>query len=528
VPEQRQRDNMAKTSLEGATLGRYRVLETLGHGGMARVYRAYHPQLDRYVAIKILRSDLVDDAEFLSRFQREARAVASLRHPHIVRVFDFDVEDDAYYMVMEYLEGDTLKARLDDYRVRGERMPLGEIGRILLDVLDGLAYAHGEGMIHRDVKPSNILLTKRGQAVLGDFGIAHMVGGTQYTATGALMGTPEYMAPEQGLKGYCDARSDIYAMGVIFYEMLTQRIPFEAETPLAILMKHVNDPLPLPREIDPDIPLALERVVLKAMAKDPGDRHPDAASMKTAVTAALEECGIDLPDHISRPRSFSTIEAPSESVQVISDPRLQRQVDTDITEANTDITLEQQLRDAQPPTTRKARRQARKAARAAKAKRPPRGQPRPHLAMNIFLSIGIVALGNLFAVTLSSVSRDWAIFGIGWSQELLLTGGALFILMATSKTIWLSIPASLLAANGFILAYCTFSGNWHHWAFLWIIEPWVVAAAVIMSIQLSRQQEDAHKISYLFGWAGGLTTLLAAVAVQGGALVLSTVQHILN
>jgi len=528
VPGHRQRDNMAKTSREGTTLGRYRLLETLGHGGMARVYRAYHPQLDRYVAIKILRSDLVDDSAFLARFQREARAVASLRHPHIVRVFDFDVEDNAYYMVMEYLEGDTLKARLGDYRVQGERMPLGEIGRILLDILDGLAYAHGEGMIHRDVKPSNILLTKRGRAVLGDFGIAHIVSGTHYTATGALMGTPEYMAPEQGLKDCCDARSDIYAMGVILYEMLTQRIPFEAETPLATLMKHINDPLPLPREINPDIPLALERVVLKAMAKDPGDRHPDAASMKTAVTAALEESGIDLPDHISRPRSFSTIEAPSESIQVISDPRLREQMDTDITEADTDITLEQQLRDAQPPAARKARRQARKAARAAKAKRPPRGQPRPNLAMNIFFSIGIVALGNLFAVTLSSLSRDWAIFDIGWSQELLLTGGALFILMATSKTIWLSIPAGLLAANGFIFAYCTFSGNWHHWAFLWIIEPWVAAAAVIMSIQLSRQQKDARKISYLFGWAGGLTTLLAALAVQGGALALSTIQRIFS
>ena len=528
MPEQRQRDAMARTSLEGTTLGRYRVLESLGHGGMARVYRAYHPQLDRYVAIKILRSDLVDDAEFLARFQREARAVASLRHPHIVRVFDFDVEDDAYYMVMEYLEGDTLKARLDDYRVQGKRMPLGEIGRILLDVLEGLAYAHGEGMVHRDMKPSNILLTKRGQAVLGDFGIAHMVGGTQYTSTGALMGTPEYMAPEQGLKGHCDARSDIYAMGVIFYEMLTQRIPFGAETPLAILMKHINDPLPLPREIDPDIPAALERLVLKAMAKDPGDRYPDAVSMQTAVAAALEECGIGLPDRISRPRSFTTIEAPSESVQVISGPRLQEHVDTGTAEANTDITLEQQLRDAQSSITRRARRQARRAARAVKARLPPRDELRPGAATSILLPVSIVALGNLFAVTVSSVFRNWAMFELGWPMELLLTGSALFVLMATSKTIWLSIPAGLLAANGFIFAYCTLSGNWHHWAFLWVIEPWVVAATVTISIQLSRQRENARKISHLLGWAAGLAALIAALAVQGGALVLSTVQRIFS
>ncbi len=148
-------------------------------------------------------------------------------------------------------------------------MPLGEVVRIMLDVLDGLAYAHSEDMIHRDVKPANILLTKRGQAVLTDFGIAQIVGGTRYTVSGALMGTLSYMAPEQGLEGHCDARSDIYSLGIVFYEMLTGEPPFDADTPLAILMKHVNDPLPLPRKMDPTIPKWLERVVLKALAKRP-------------------------------------------------------------------------------------------------------------------------------------------------------------------------------------------------------------------------------------------------------------------
>ena len=132
------------------------MLEPLGRGGMARVYRAYHPQLDRYVAIKVLRSDLVEEEEFLARFQREARAVAALRHPNIVQAFDFDTQGDIYYMVMELLEGDTLRTRLNDYRARGERMPLGEGVRVLLDTLAGLAYAHGEGMVHRDVKPANV------------------------------------------------------------------------------------------------------------------------------------------------------------------------------------------------------------------------------------------------------------------------------------------------------------------------------------------------------------------------------------
>jgi len=238
------KNKMAPASLEGQTLGKYRVLEQLGRGGMAQVYRGYHPQLDRYVAIKVLRPDVAEDEEFIARFGREARAVAALRHPNIVQVFDFDVQDDVPFMVMELLEGDTLKTRLADYRARGEHMPPGEAVRILLDVLDGLAYAHSEGMIHRDLKPANILLTRRGQAVIADFGIAQIVGGTRYTMSGALLGTLNYMAPEQGMEGRSDARSDIYSLGIVFYEMLTQRTPFDADTPLAILMKHLNDPLP--------------------------------------------------------------------------------------------------------------------------------------------------------------------------------------------------------------------------------------------------------------------------------------------
>src|SRR5512136_491427 len=264
---------MAPQKLEGMNLGKYQLREQLGHGGMASVYRAYHPQLDRFVAIKVLRGELVDDPEFLTRFQREAKIVASLRHANIVQVYDADMQDDIYYMVMELLEGDTLKARLSDYRARGETMPLGEVVRVMLDVLDGLAYAHSEGMIHRDIKPANIMLTKRGQAVIGDFGIAQIVGTTRHTVSGAMMGTLSYMAPEQGLEGRSDTRSDLYSLGIVLYEMLTQHTPFDADTPLAVLMKHLNDPLPLPRKVDPSLPEPFERVVLKSLAKRPEDRY---------------------------------------------------------------------------------------------------------------------------------------------------------------------------------------------------------------------------------------------------------------
>jgi serine/threonine-protein kinase len=172
---------MSDGSLEGKTLGKYRVLQPLGQGGMARVYRAYHPQLDRYVAVKVLRQDVAGEAEMTARFKREAKAVAALRHPHIVQVFDFDTQDDLCYMVMELIEGDSLKARLTDYRTRGSRLPCGEAVRIVLDALDGLEYAHKAGIVHRDIKPANILLTGDGAAVLSDFGIAQVAGGTQYT-----------------------------------------------------------------------------------------------------------------------------------------------------------------------------------------------------------------------------------------------------------------------------------------------------------------------------------------------------------
>jgi serine/threonine protein kinase len=336
-------DKKMASSLEGQTLGKYQILEPLGRGGMARVYRAYHPKLDRYAAIKVLRSDLVDDEEFLARFRQEAKAIAALRHPNIIQVYDFDVEGDYYYIVLELLEGDSLKVRLADYQIRNQRMPWGEMVRILLDSLDGLAYAHHEGMIHRDIKPANILLSRRGQAVLGDFGIAQIVGGTRHTATGAMMGTLNYMAPEQGLENKCDARSDIYSMGIVFYEMLTRRTPFEADTPLAILMKHLNDPLPLPRQLDPAIPEPFERVVLKALAKAPDDRHQSAEAMARALVEAADEAWIELPDRISLPMSFTTDEAPAESVAVFSGTARERLDDLDFADDDTDASLGHRL-----------------------------------------------------------------------------------------------------------------------------------------------------------------------------------------
>ena len=337
---------MAPQKLEGMTLGKYQLREQLGHGGMASVYRAYHPQLDRFVAVKTLRGELVDDPEFLARFQREAKIVASLRHANIVQVFDADGQDGIYYMVMELLEGDTLKARLSDYRARGETMPLGEVVRVMLDVLDGLAYAHSENMIHRDIKPANIMLTKRGQAVITDFGIAQMIGATRYTMSGALMGTLNYMAPEQGMQNQSDARSDLYSLGIVLYEMLTGKPPFDADTPLAILMKHVNEPLPLPSLTEAQVPATFEKVLLKVLSKNPDDRYQTAEEMAQAVRAASEEAGVQLPDRISLPLSFS-VAAAAEPISVISGTARENITNTDFAKDQTDAELGKKMAAAE-------------------------------------------------------------------------------------------------------------------------------------------------------------------------------------
>jgi serine/threonine protein kinase len=582
--------DMIPASLEGQMLGKYRVLEPLGRGGMARVYRAYHPQLDRYVALKVLRSDLVEDEEFLMRFRREARAVAALRHSNVVQVFDSDVEGDIYYIVLELLEGDTLKTRLSDYRVRGEHMPLGEIVRVMLDVLEGLAYAHSEGMIHRDLKPANILLTKRGEAVITDFGIAQIVGSTQQTASGALMGTLNYMAPEQGLEGQSDARSDIYSLGIMLYEMLTQQVPFDADTPLAVLMKHLNDPLPLPRQIEPGIPEPFERIVLKALSKRPVDRYQTAEEMAEALFEAAEEAGVEVPQRVSLPLSFTTSESPSESVAVFSGTARERITDVDFAAKDTDESLGQKLRAASATgaqdlraagkdflgalgavahlaltKTADALRQAtetttdalRDTAEAAKGEQPEEGSaamseappaPKPpvvpiaeagedarrrakevtgrrarrraqedrgrgNAGLAVPGAIGIVLVGNGCMLTLATLLDFWRIFQVGWPIEIFLASLALFGIMYVVSSVWMLIPAGIVLGTGMILTYCSLTGNWEHWIFLWVFELLIVILSIWIPIWLAGNKRLAQGMGRLVAIAGGLLSLAMIVGI---------------
>lgn len=289
--------------LTGKTLGKYRLVAKLGQGGMAQVYKAYQPELNRYVAVKVLHPQLTGDEAFQVRFQYEARAVAALEHPNIVRVYDFETAGDIAFLVMEYLEGVSLKARLHTLSCQNERMSLTEVGRIIGAMAEALDYAHQHHVIHRDVKPSNILITNDGRPVLTDFGIARMLDATVISGSGSTLGTPAYMSPEQGQGAPGDARSDVYALGIILYQLCTGQLPFDADTPYALILKHISAPLPSPHSVRPDLPEAVERVILKALAKNPDDRFQTAGELDAALRAARAPNRAVPPP--SRPRKLS-------------------------------------------------------------------------------------------------------------------------------------------------------------------------------------------------------------------------------
>ncbi|MCB9079635.1 MAG: serine/threonine-protein kinase [Anaerolineaceae bacterium] len=275
-------------NLVGRTLGKYRLVARLGRGGMAEVYKAYQPGLDRYVGIKVLHSHLVDDEDFIGRFEREALATGKLRHPNIVQAVDFDRDGDIYFLAMEFIDGPTLKDEMKARLAVNKPFTLKEISRIFTALCSAIDYAHKRSMIHRDIKPANVMINQEGNVVLTDFGIARIMEGTQYTQTGALSGTPAYMSPEQGKGEKADERSDIYALGVMLYEMVTGRVPYEADTPYAVIVKHISESLPLPTSLNPDLPEAVERVILKAMSKEPNDRYQTAGEMARALRTAVE------------------------------------------------------------------------------------------------------------------------------------------------------------------------------------------------------------------------------------------------
>jgi formylglycine-generating enzyme required for sulfatase activity len=265
--------------------GRYAIGEWLAQGGMSTVYKATDPNLRRPVAIKLIHSHLSGDPQFVQRFEQEAAGVAQLRHPNIIQVYDFNHEGDTYYMVLEYVDGQTLQHLLKALNSSGQRLTLTQVIKIMTTICDAVAYAHQHGMIHRDLKPANVMLNRQGQPILMDFGVAKMLGETQFTATGAIIGTARYMSPEQASGEPLDIRADIYSLGVMLYEMLIGQPPFEGDSAVAILMKHVNEPVPNIRQLNDDVPDELVVVVERALAKEPDHRYQTAAQMAAALRA---------------------------------------------------------------------------------------------------------------------------------------------------------------------------------------------------------------------------------------------------
>jgi serine/threonine protein kinase len=314
--------------LSGKQLGVYQILNPLGEGGMAAVFRAYQPNLGRNVAVKVLPRQLAQEQGYMARFRQEAMILARMQHPHILSIFDFGESGGYTYLVMPLVSGGTLAQK-----IQGKPLGLEYTARIISQVASALDYAHAQGIIHRDIKPSNILLDEQGNCLLSDFGIARMVEGTaSFTSTGVVIGTPAYMSPEQGRGEKLTPSSDIYSLGIVAYEMVTGRVPFLAETPVAVIFKHIQETLPPPRALNPELPHPAEWAIQKALAKTPSERFGSAGDFAAALQAALPRTGLgepgqrsaaqpavqtryDLPQPTSNASPSTAVQAPTSPVR---------------------------------------------------------------------------------------------------------------------------------------------------------------------------------------------------------------------
>ncbi len=274
-------------SLVGQKLGKYEITELLGHGGMATVYQAYQRDVDRSVAIKVLPPHPGQDKQFVERFRLEARTIARLQHPHILPLYDYGDENDILYLVMAYVDGGSLSDR-----IRRSKLSLDEVQTVFQQVASALDYAHRQNVIHRDIKPDNILLDQEGNALLSDFGIVKLIEdsgtGVSLTGTGGLVGTPAYMSPEQAQGLTVSQQSDIYSLGIVVFEMLTGQQPYQAETPMQVVLKHITAPVPAIREVAPDLPPELEAVIQQALSKDPTQRYDSAQAFYADFVRAVQ------------------------------------------------------------------------------------------------------------------------------------------------------------------------------------------------------------------------------------------------
>ncbi len=319
---------------------RYEIIRSIGEGGMANVYLGYDTILDRNVAIKVLRGDLSNDEKFVRRFQREALSASSLAHPNIVEMYDVGEDDGTYYIVMEYVEGKTLKQLL---KKRGT-LTLSEAIDIMSQLTDGMAHAHDSYIIHRDLKPQNIMIKDDGQIKITDFGIAMALNATQLTQTNSVMGSVHYLPPEQASGKGCTIKSDIYSMGIIFYELLSGSLPFRGDNAVEIALKHMKEPLPNLRDDNPSIPQSIENIIKRATAKNPKNRYETAREMHEDLLTALDDSRMDeeeykykYPEHESEGKKTKTAQKKEDDDE--------DEIELDIRDANEDKTSENEIVD---------------------------------------------------------------------------------------------------------------------------------------------------------------------------------------
>ena len=278
--------NKGTDSMIGRLLGkRYEVQERIGGGGWALVYKAMDTFLHRPVAVKVLRQQYTADDDFVRRFKREAQAAASLSHPNVVSIYDVGQEDDVYYIVMEYVDGKTLKEKID----AEAPLPVPVAVRLTIQILDALEHAHFAKIVHRDIKPHNILLTRGGRVKVTDFGIARAAATATLTHTGSIMGSAHYFSPEQARGGFTGEKSDIYSVGIVLYEMLTGQVPFQGDSPISVAIKHLQDQVVPPSHVNPEVPLELEQIVMKAVQKDQNLRYQSAGDMTADLNRFLKD-----------------------------------------------------------------------------------------------------------------------------------------------------------------------------------------------------------------------------------------------
>ena len=274
-------------NLEGKLLGnRYEMIEKIGNGGMATVYRATDKILKRDVAVKILRDEFTTDEEFIKRFEVEAQSAARLTHPNIVSIYDVGVEDNLHYIVMELIQGKTLKEIIIEER---GPLPWKWSVNVAIQIASALEMAHKNNIVHRDIKPHNIIITEDGIAKVTDFGIAKAVSNSTITAFGTTIGSVHYFSPEHARGGFTDAKSDLYSLGVVMYEMVTGKVPFDADTPVSVALKHMQEEPEEPIEVNPNVPVAVNKIIMKAMQKDTTLRYQSATEMLRDLRKALKD-----------------------------------------------------------------------------------------------------------------------------------------------------------------------------------------------------------------------------------------------